>query len=408
MKKIYIFFVITALFCPKAFCDIKTIVRQTKGQGADREEAIKNALYQAVAQTKGVKVSIGERDINYHSASADIKEYGTSTEVDAVSIQTGSSDAITEVVGLVKTYEILDEKKIDDKTYEVALKVWVYNYEVPDQTSRLKLAIMPIKTLEPQYQFGDYISSIDISNMLSHKLSMGFAETNKFAVLDREYITDFALNKGIALSDSENSLEEQAKLGKSLGADYMISGTISDARLEITEVFLKAIGRKTKEYKADFAFDYRLMVASTRQIKIADSIRLAFETKDIKKLVKKWDPEDLDYRELLDDIIIKVVNQVVDTVIDRIYPIRIASIEKDGKIIINQGGRRIPKGLILGVYTQGKEITDADTKESLGKIETSVALIKVGEVAQNISYAELIEGDISNLSEGMICRYTGK
>ncbi|MBN1788826.1 MAG: hypothetical protein JW806_10605 [Sedimentisphaerales bacterium] len=405
MKKICIYFVIIALFCPIAFCDIKTITRQTKGQGVNREEAIKHALYQAVAQTKGVKVSTKDESSNYRSASADIEGEGASIKIDAVSVQAGSSDVKTEVIDLVKTYEMLNEKKIDDETYEVALKVWVYNYEPPHLNNRPKLAVMPVKTLKPQYQFGEYISSDDISSMVSHKLSTGFTETNKYAVLDREYVTDFAKNKGIILSDSEHSIEEQAKLGKTLGADYMFSGTVTDLRLETRDVFLKAIGRETKEYEADFAFDYRLMVASTRQIVVADSVKITLKTKAIKKLIRKWDPKNLDHRELLEKMISQAVNQVVSTVIDKTYPIRIAAVEKDGKIIINQGGRRISKGLVLDVYTQGKEITDIDTKESLGRMETSVASIKINEVAQNIACAELVEGALSNISTGMICRY---
>ena len=405
MKKICMLFIIVVLVCPKVFSATKTIVRETKGRGITRDEAINKALSQAVAQVKGVKVGSEEYEFGYRSASADIekKDTGKEIEFDAVSVQTGGSVLKTEIEGLVKTYEVLEEKKIDDTTYEVTLKVWVYDYEDPDQTKRLRLAIMPIK-LSQRYQAGKFIEpGSDISHMLAQKLSVGLSETNKFAVLDREYILDFAHNRNILLSD-DSSLEEKAKLGKVLGADYMIVGTISDIRLEIKQKTSSAIGHPIREYEADFVFDYRLIVGPTRRVRLADTVNLSLETEEVKKLVKKWEPEDLDFRELFDSLASMVANQVVETIIDRLYPIRIASIDESGQIIVNQGGKRILQGLVLDVFTEDKEIFDIDTKESLGKTEVLIATIKIDKVTPKISYAKLIKGDLSNISEGLICR----
>ncbi len=407
MKKIYTFFIVAALVCPQAFSATKTIVRETKGQGINREKAIKRALAEAVAQVQGVQISSGDYEFGYSSASADIDykkdDAGKKVAFDAVSVQTGGSVLSTEIEGLVKTYEVLNEKKIDDTTYEVTLKVWVYDYEGPDETSRLKLAIMPIK-LSQRYQAGKFIEpGSDISHMLAQKLSVGLSETNKFAVLDREYILDFAHNRNILVSD-DSSLEEKAKLGKVLGADYMIVGTISDIRLEIKQKTSSAIGHPIREYEADFVFDYRLIVGPTRRVRLADTVNLSLETEEVKKLVKEWEPEDLDFRELFDNLASKVANQVVETIIDRLYPIRIASIDKNGQIIINQGGKRISKGLVLDVFTEGREIIDVDTKESLGKTEILIATIKIDKITPRISYAKLIKGNFSKISEGLICR----
>lgn len=406
MKKIYVFFIVVVLACPQAFSATKTIVRETKGHGITRDEAINKALSQAVAQARGVKIGSGEYEFGYRSASADIekKDTGKEVEFDAVSVQTIGSVLKTEIEGLVKTYEVLEERKIDDTTYEVTLKVWVYDYEDPDQTKRIRLAIMPIK-LSQRYQAGKFIEpGSDISHMLAQKLSVGLSETNKFAVLDREYILDFAHNRNILLSD-DSSLEEKAKLGKVLGADYMIVGTISDIRLEIKQKTSSAIGHPIREYEADFVFDYRLIVGPTRRVRLADTVNLSLETEEVKKLVKKWEPEDLDFRELFDSLASKVANQVVETIIDRLYPIRIASIDESGQIIVNQGGKRISQGLVLDVFTEDKEIFDIDTKESLGKTEVLIATIKIDKVMPKFSYAKLIEGDLSKISEGLICRY---
>jgi hypothetical protein len=244
-----------------------------------------------------------------------------------------------------------------------------------------------------------------MSRKLSQQLSAAITATNKFAVLDREYIVEFAQNRNILLSD-DSPIEEKARLGQVLGADYMIVGTISNAGLQIKEKTSRAIGRPIREYEVDYVFDYRLIVAPTRQVKLADTVNISIEEDQdrIRELVTKWEPDDLDYREMVDNLTIKVANEVVENIIDRLYPIRIASKNVEGQVIINQGGKRISKGSVLEVFVQGKEIFDADTQESLGRTENIIATIKIENVTPTMSYARLIKGDFDKITEGLICR----
>jgi len=401
MKKIYMLLLVAALVCPKAFSAPTTIVRQTKGQGVTREQAIDKALYQAVAQAKGIAVSSGRYDFGFQSAGVgiDTKDTGKSIEFDSVSVQAGGSTRFTDIAGWVKSYEVIDEQKIDDGTYEVTIKAWIYDYEDPEQTNRLKLAVMPIQTLYDSYRFGNYVpSGVEMSLKLSQQLSAGITGTNKFAVLDREYINEFARNRNILISD-DSPIEEKARLGQVLGADYMIVGTISNAGLKIKERASRAIGRAIREYEVDYVFDYRLIVAPTRQVKLADTVNIALEQDQVRVLVKRWRPEDLDYREMVDNLTARVAKQVIDSIIDRLYPIRIASKQITGQLIINQGGKRISKGSVLDVFVQGEEIIDVDTKESLGLTESHIATIEIEKVTPTMSYARLVK-----VSVGLICR----
>jgi len=408
MKKVFLILIVLALASPTLFAaETNTTVLETKGQGVNREEAIKKALQQAVAQARGVMISSRDVDFIYRSATADIERKdsgGKRVEFDAVSVGTGGTALRTDIAGLVKTYKVLNERKISDNTYEVTLKVWVYDYESPDKTDRLRLAVMPIKTLTASCRFGDFITPAwDVSRRFSQKLAVALTQTNKFNVLDREYIQEFAQEKKVLIDDA--SLEELSKLGQVLGVDYMLVGTITESGIEKKEKWSPAIGRLIREYEADFNFEYRLLVGPTRQLKLADVLDISLDkTNEVKKLVKEWEPEDLDYREMMDNFISMAANQVVETIIDRIYPIRIASINENGQVIINQGGSRILKGQLLDIFSQGKELFDVDTKESLGKTEILIATIKIDKVTPRISYAKIIEGDLSKLSEGLICR----
>ena len=61
-------------------------------------------------------------------------------------------------------------------------------------------------------------------------------------------------------------------------------------------------------------------------------------------------------------------------------------------------------GMVLDVFTKGKEIIDSDTGQSLGTTESKVAAIEIQRVANNLSYAKLIEGTQDKISEGLVCR----
>lgn len=408
MKTKHVICVVLAMCCASVIAKTEIVTRQVKGYGSSRDQAINKALAQAVAQTRGVGISTGDYEFGFQSATADIDRDDNTRqkqiEFDAVSVHTEGSLLKTYIEGYIKTYEVVEEKQLDDGKFFVKLKAFVYDYESSDKTNRTKITIMPLKTLQRNYPFGNLIvSANEISHELSQKLSVGISETSKFDVLDREYVSDFAHSRNINLSP-DSSLEAKAQLGKVLASDYMIVGTISDARLKVTQRYISAIGRSANKYEADLVFDYRVIVCATRQIKLADTVRLNLETQELKKLVKKWDRKDIDYKEILDGLTTMVANRVTETIIDKIYPARIARIDQKGQIIINQGGKRIRKGRYFEVFSQGDEIIDADTKMSLGNIETSVATIMIQRVTPFLSYASVVKGDITKLSEGLICR----
>ena len=120
MKKTILLLTVIALTCSVAISKEKTntiIVRQVKGQGSSRDRAIKNALYHAVGQAKGVLVGSGEYEFGYDSATVDVDRSedrnSKTVSFDAVSVETQGTLSRTEIEGLVKSYEVLDERKID-------------------------------------------------------------------------------------------------------------------------------------------------------------------------------------------------------------------------------------------------------------------------------------------------------
>jgi len=385
----------------------KVVIREVIGQGRNRDEAIKNALYRAVEQVRGIKVDSGTYEFVFRTAGAGIgaDEPGRSRiEVGSVDVATKGTVYTTEIGGLVKSYNVLEEKQIDEDTYQVKLQVEVYDYGARGQTKRVKVALMPAKTLQGNYQFLNLtIPSDALSALFSQRLAMGLTQTNKFAVLDRESIIDFISEKKMLFS-FDAPLGEQAKLAETLGADYLLVGTISQAKIERIDKYLKVADYITREFKARFNFNYRLVDSSTKQIVLASDAQKYLENEEVRELADEWDPAEWDPAQVRDAFISLVVNDVIEAIIDRVYPITIAEVQQDGQIILNQGGERMVKGMLLDVFTKGKQIFDVDTTESLGMVENRVATIEVQEVAYTMSFAKVVVGDLSKVSKGLVCR----
>jgi len=378
------------------------IIREVTGQGRDRDEAIKDALYRAVEQVRGVKVGTGTYEFGYSGAGAGISTEQPGQrriEFDSVNVATEGTFYTTEIAGLVKSYDVLEEKQIDQNTYQVKLRASVYDYAARGQTQRVKVALMPVKTMQNSYSFLKLTMPGDVfSSLFSQRLTMGLTQTNKFAVLDRESIRDFVGEKKMLLS-FDAPLGEQAKLAETLGADYLLVGTITQAVIERIDKHLKAANYTTTEFKARFNLNYRLVDSSTKQVVLASNVQKYLENEEVRKLADEQSPAEWDSAQVRDAFISLVVN-------DRVYPVKIAEIQQGDNqtIILNQGGERMAKGMLLDVFMQGKEIFDTDTKESLGTIENRVATIEVLKVAQTMSYARVVSGDSSQISRGLVCR----
>jgi hypothetical protein len=408
MKKT-ITLLLIGLLSLQAFAETKPIVQEGKGIAPTRQEAIKRAIFEAVAKAKGISVGSGEYEYSYDSASADIDRKGSGKEIgfDAVSIRTKGSTNEMQIGAFVKTYEVLEEKH-DANSYEVKVKAWIYDYQPPDKNNRVRIAVMAPTTLNSNYYFGNIaLSAGEIQQKIMHILNTKLNATNKFAILDRNYIDKIMQEKSLVWR-GDASLEEKAKIGNLLGADYLLTSTLNEAELSVKEKYLESIGKNSREHEAKFKMDYALIGAATSQIKFSDSVNLWLQyDRDVRKLVPNWQDDKIDYRLLADELIKLAVSPIVDNITQGLYPVRIAKILPNKTIAINKGGKDIAVSDIYDVLQQGEEIFDYDTKESLGKTEEPVATIKIIKVMPGYSYAILIGGNESKLSEGLICRKQG-
>jgi len=411
MKRLCITFTIGVLFCTSLYAaqGKDVVVREVIGRGLTRDQAIKNALYTAVGQARGVEIDSERYNLGFHESGvgldADNTDEGRNTRIqfDSVSVGTRGTVYTTKIGGSVKTYKVLEEQKTDDG-YEVKLSVTIIDYAPRDDSHRPKIGLMHARTLQPMYSFfGDKVPGAVVSVLFTQKLAVALTQTNKFAVLDRESITEFARERSLLLSN-DAPLEEKAKLAEMLGSDYLLVGTISQAKIEKKRKNLSAANYTVTEYTARVVFNYRLVSSYSRQIVSAGVVEKYLKNEEIRALADEQSSAKWDSSQIRDAVFGIVANEVVERIIDRLYPVRVAAVQASGKIVVNQGGDRMSQGTLFEIYKQGEELFDPDTKESLGKIEALVATIKITRVARKMSFAEVVSGEASKISKGLVCR----
>jgi hypothetical protein len=385
-------------------------VCDVNAQGKNREEAVKNALHMAVSQVRGVRVGSGSYRFGYAGATADVngsKASGKTIDFDAVSIEASGTTSITTSGGLVKKYEVLEEKQAADGV-AIRVRAWVYNLADSEKSKRIKIAVMPVKTMPGrQYTFAAFhtpqnLPAENLAAILAHNLTVSLVETNKFDVLDRDNMVDFAREAKMLLV-FDASLSEQAKLVETMGGDFLLVSTIAEASVDCEKGVYAATGQPRSEYVGRFVFNYSLIKSTTKQVENAGTVEIVMENEEFAPLMRKSDPTQWSGEEMRDRLVETAAYNAAKAISESIYPVKVVGIEK-GQVVVDHAGTKLPVGTELGVFKCGKEFFDVDTKQSLGKSEDRVATLRIVKVSQKVSFADVIDGSIKDVAVGQICR----
>jgi len=369
------------------------------GTGITRSDAIQNGLIEALQQAKGVTIDSRK---SFAKSIQQINRSGSEMDSQQVKVSSLSSGLVKEATrGVIQQYRVVEASQDDTGEWLALLEVTLHRYKTPGISphSRRKIAVIPFYTSQRSFSFnGRWIPSWKISNQLSQKIVTELTQSRKFSVLDRDYTTAFLQERNFVLSQNTPS-SEHAKAGEALGVDYLLLGSVTDASLKRTREKVAVIDEIVSSYEGTIIADYRIMVMATRQIKWSDTVSITLDGKDLEALSNSDSPE-LQQQALLN----YGAEMVVQRAMENIYPIRIAQITPAGEAVLNQGGSSVSPGEILDVFTSGETVIDQYTGESLGQTESWVAKLQIVRVIPKMSYANIIEGSIDNIQQGLICR----
>ncbi|MEI6971581.1 MAG: CsgG/HfaB family protein [bacterium] len=225
----------------------------------------------------------------------------------------------------------------------------------------------------------------------------GLVNSRKLVVLERENLEPAIKELNFGESDYAD-VAKVVKLGRMLNADFVVIPEIRYFMVELENKTVPYIGQQESAVKGKLATNVRTVDVATSQI-VSSNISDA-EKKT--KFRKSRGPVAQQMRDFVGAIYGQSVVAEASVVIDTAYPIRVVGVNP-GECIINRGKGAITVGEELSVYQTGEDMIDPDTKESLGPQETKIGRVKVIEVNEKTSKAQMLEGGDA-MKKSYICR----
>ena len=355
----------------------KSVQVDATGYGASQEEAIRAALTSAVSQVNGVSLSSQEVTAS-SSISASATDKTGLTESAEIELKSRVA-ASTQTKGQVKSYGILDLARNEDGSYKAELSVEVYRYDIPASSNRKRLVILPPKTKNSYLLFGR-VQGHQISDYVYTELEKAIVQTRKFAVLSRVDLADMHAELNLIASDAMPP-EEKAKLGKMLGADYILIPHITKAEGRTLTRTIQVTGQTETRHIGEVKVALKVVVPATGEIKFSAEYS-ATTSKPLGVGLFKY-----------------AVAKAAHDLVDRIYPLLIVDVSGN-KVIVNGGGDSVKVGDRYDVYTKGKSILDPYTGESLGSKRSHTGKIQIVSVDSKMSTGIILSGD--TLETGMV------
>ncbi len=333
---------------PIATSNLDIVTVEVEGKGANRQFAIDNGLVQAISQVNGLRIT------DHTELIAQINNVTVTSQMQFANLNNNT----------IKSWKILSEKKTDD-FYVVKLSVDIPKYKASIDSKRLKIAIVPFRISN---QVGDKSIAGSLQEHLTTELENFLTQTGRFAMLDRSFLADQS-NELDFINNAGVNINEYAKLGSRLGADYLIVGSIDSSSNNRSERKSRVSDKVIVSSSSFTKLTFRVIDISTTQIKLADS--LSITDGDAQHLAQK------------------IGNQIIES----IFPIRIVSANA-GVVILGQGGSTIAVGDKFTVFQLGKPLKDPYTSESLGQEEIDVALIEVTNILPKTSNAKILRSKV--------------
>lgn len=388
---------IMLMVCPLLRGQIAYRDVEARGNGTTLNSAINDALGEAIGQVNGKSIDTQTQlnSVEVVEANQDSSSYFAS-EAFQQSVQTATR-------GAVSSYEILSQDNVDG-LWQVKVRAKVAEYKRSKSATRKRIAVMPLRLTDGEFKINESIIDKEQgARLMGQALVSQIVQSRKFTVLDREFIAETVGEKSMIL-EGDVPLEEMAKLGQELFADYILVGIFEGMQFATTTRKLMTSDREVSVGQGEVVFSYRIIDVPTRQIKFADLARIPITESDIQSSSGALLSGQRELQSALTEI---AAERIAKKVLDAIYPMLVVSVRGD-RVTLNQGGDMLKVGDKYDVFQYGEKMIDPYTNESLGREELFLTEIEITRVNPKSAQAKVLDTD-ANLSEyyrpkGLVCR----
>jgi hypothetical protein len=351
----------SSLQIASAASKLSFVTVQTEGSGPTFKRAVLDGLKMALSQVNGAAVAASTTTSISSSSSGtgESKEYVYSNDF-RQHIETATK-------GVVKSWDVISERKDPNLGNMIFLqmKVTVAKYKESPQLQRLRLAFSNFNVVSTG---GDGRLKEQTANKIQQRITNYLTQTRRFAILDRQKMQQTNMELAL-IQGADFKVEEMARLGNKVGADYMVLGSLDVARTYKTEQVMQSTGKRFINSISELSYSIQIIDIATSQIKYSDTFELSDET-SLAMLAKDSSRE------------------AGEAILNAIFPIRVLAVQND-MITFGQGGKTVQKNRSYNLVKLGEKLYDPYTKESLGRNEIIIGEVNVTNVQAKTATAKI-------------------
>jgi curli biogenesis system outer membrane secretion channel CsgG len=367
---------------------VEYIEVESVGYGATLPEAVNSALAEAIGQVQGKSIDSDTRFITTEESvdtNGDSAYYSSEKYISKVREQTR---------GAVSRYDILSSDKGESGGWEVKVSASVAKYKKTASAGRKRIAVLPLRMSRDSYIVsGSRVEAADIRRRFSEVLVARLVQTRRFTILDREFTEATESELNLAAS-GDVQVEEQARLGQKLVADYVLTGSFEDLSYETSSKKMRMTGRTITNGDGYVEIGYRLIDVALQQVTFSDTVRIPINDEELLSTTGGRGGKHAITSSILDS----AAEKIAKTITDQIYPMALVSVKGRG-VVIGQGGNGVKPGARYNVYQRGEKLYDPYTKEYIGRNEVFCCTVEIDRVAPKTSYGHIIQKDV-DLAQG--------
>ncbi|WP_163559769.1 CsgG/HfaB family protein [Halomonas sp. NO4] len=364
---------------------VQTRVVQAEATGVDREEAIFNALGEAVRQVHGAQVD-ASRELRRSMNRLSVRD-GQGREASVTHESRVKSGTKVRSQGLISGYDVLEVRPAPGGGQLARLSVRVPVYRVPGagaQSNRQRLAVYPVEVDTAQLRInGEALAAGDVSARLTQALVQAMVGARRFNVLDRDMQQAIRAEQAF-IASGRVPLAEKAMLGRNLGADYLVVTRLTELDMALREVANPITGERSHQGDGVATLEARVVIPATGQVMWSHTLSTDLAELGIDR------PGSGGVTQRVFDAL---GSELTFRALNVIYPLRVVE-SRGGEIVLNQGGVIVKPGQRWAVYDIGKAYTDPYHGESLGPRETWVADVDITRVADKVAHARIVSGAV--------------
>lgn len=361
------------------------------GAGINPSVAVNAALKSAITQVNGTVVDASSINFNLDAKSSvkvDIEstnEKDTAKATATLQSQAFAESIISQSKGTVSSFKVVkvNPPKSEGGYYNVEILAKIAKFKKPIDAGKIRIVVMPIKSSQSNFNIGGVnVNANDTLDPIRQQIIDSLTQSGRFTVLDRQFDSEVQSEIGM-ITNGQTSSDDMAKLSQALSADLIWVGSVNSLSYDKNIKKLQASERELISYSGNWSITQRLINLTTRQVMLSDTFKGEFPTVSPTTLGAS-----VNEKSAIANVQAEIVKKAIDSIILKIFPISIVSIDGDS-VVISQGEGSVAEGDRYKVVKLGKEIKDPQTGQSLGNMESVCCEVVINRVTPKLSYGQI-------------------